>query len=88
MEEAKRTKIHPRRTWAIAARWFQLSRNFQFRVAFERTSKFREREREKESHSVYESLGESFSTPRFRKLDERKDGRFRGITFNQEVTYA
>lgn len=48
----------------------------------------REREREKESHSVYESLGESFSTPRFRKLDERKDGRFRGITFNQEVTYA
>lgn len=86
MEEAKRTKIHPRRTWAIAARWFQLSRNFQFRVAFERTSKFRERE--KESHSVYESLGESPSPPRFRKLDERKDGRFRGITFNQEVTYA
>lgn len=49
MEEAKRTKIHPRRTWAIAARWFQLSRNFQFRVAFERTSKFRERERERKN---------------------------------------
>lgn len=79
--------IHVLRMGEIAARWFRLSRNFQFRVAtfVPWTSKRVSRERVTRCTSRW---GNPPPPRRLRKLDERKDGRFRGITFNQEVTCA